>query len=92
MSTKPTAMSPVVNHRLVNLIKRKKKALLEHLKCVYSESIKLCVSNQNCITSLDYLENKINSLFNQSQERKQKEGGEMPRGSCIISFTWNETM
>ena len=30
-------------------------------------------SNWNCITPLDYVKNKINSLFNQSQERKEKE-------------------
>lgn len=35
-------------------------------------ALRLYLSNRNYITSLNYLENKVNSLFNQSQEMTKK--------------------
>ena len=36
-------------------------------------ALRLYLSNRNYTPSLNYLENKINSLFNQSQKKKKRE-------------------
>lgn len=77
----------VVSHHLINLIF--KKALIEQLKCVYSECIKVVLIKSELYYPLDYLENKINSLFNQSQEWQEKRkqtNKKMPRGSHVITY------
>lgn len=63
---------PTASVSLVDLIKKKLEALIEPLKCVYSNALMLCLSNQNCVTPLNYLENKIDTLFNRSQGKKKE--------------------
>ena len=58
------------------------KITIETLKFVYTECIKMVVIKSELYHPLNYLENKINTLFKHSREKKK-----CPQGTCV-GFPW----